>query len=200
MSRIRHLIGAAAGLALLALSAQGAQAQAIVSGAAPAQVALSATKVERLTLTLSTTALTNVDLAASNVVGNLNATMAWTLSPSRGNVHLVGWFGSTTAMTDGLATPNTVSTADFLGACTATNMTGASCSSVAAAFTDGADAAVGSTVGATRVLWSSPAITGTTRNQTGVLASLRFEINSAAVAALPAGTYTGTLNLRAYAQ
>lgn len=199
MARLRHLVSFSAGLALLALSAQDVSAQ-IVSGAAPAQVSLSAAKVEVLTLNLSTATLTNTDLAASNVIGSLTATMDWTLSPSRGNVYLVGWFNSTTAMTDGLATPNTVPTSDFLGACTATSMTGATCSTTAAAFTDVANTAVGSTAGASRTLWTSAAITGTTRNQTGVTAGLQFSIAPTRVSALPAGTYTGTLNLRAYAQ
>lgn len=76
---------------------------------------------------------------------------------------------------------------------------GGSICSPSAAFTETANTVVGSS-GATRTLWTSAAITGTTRNQTGVTAGLEFSIAPAAVAALPAGTYNGTLNLRAYAQ
>lgn len=176
--------------------APAAQAQILSNG--PLQVSLSATKVEVLSLSLSTATLTNSDLAANNVVGGLTASMTWALSPGRGNVHLVGWFSSTVAMTDGLATPNEVSVSDFLGACTSAGMTGATCSATPGAFTE-TNLVLGVPT-ATRVLWSSPAITGATRNQNGVAVGLSFSVASTRVATLPAGTYTGTLNLRAYAQ
>lgn len=181
---------------LVVFAAPAAQAQ-IASNATT--VALSATKVEVLTLALSSNTLTNTDLSASNVMGAITATLDWTLSPSRGNVHLVGWFGTTTALTDGLATPNTVSTAEFLGACTSASLAGGTCAA-SGAFSGAAVAAVGSTASASKLLWTSPAITGTTRNQTGVAIGLSFAVDAARVATLPAGTYTGTLNLRAYAQ
>lgn len=198
MSRIRQFVSAAAGVALVALAAQSAQAQILSNG--PMAVSLQGVKVERLSLALSTNALAATDLANNNVLGSLNATMSWSLNPSRGNVYLVGWFNSTAALSDGLATPNTIASSDVLAACTATNLTGSTCSATPVAFDQAADAAVGSTDGASRVLWSSPAITGTTRNQSGIYAGLTFQIRSTAVAALPAGTYNGTLNLRAYAQ
>ncbi len=188
-----RVLSVAAALTVFAVPAVQAQ---ILSNATT--VALSATKVEVLSLSLSTATLSNTDLVASNVVGGLTATMGWSLSPSRGNVNLVGWFTTTAAMTDGLATPNQIAFSEFLGACTAMGLTGSTCSATPAAFT-GTDAAVG-VAGASRVLWTSPAITGTTRNQSGVAVGLSFSVAAARVATLPAGTYTGTLNLRAYAQ
>lgn len=189
-----RVLSVAAALTVFAVPA----AQAQLSNG-PVQVALSATKVEVLTLSLGgVTTLTNSDLVASNIVGGLTATMGWTLSPSRGNVNLVGWFSSTVAMTDALSPANEIATSEFLGACTSSGLTGATCSATPGAFT-GTDATLG-VAGASRVLWTSPAITGTTRNQTAVAVGLSFSVAAARVASLPAGTYTGTLNLRAYAQ
>lgn len=181
---------------LIAFAAPAAQAQIVSNG--PVQIDLTATKVEVLTLGLSSTALTNTDLSASNVMGSLTATLDWTLSPSRSNVTLVGWFGSTTALTDGLATPNTVSTAEFQGGCTSASLAGGTCPALGA-FTEAGVTAVGSTASATRTLWTSPAITGTNRVRTGITVGLTFAVDNARVLTLPAGTYTGVLNLRAFA-
>lgn len=191
-----RVLSVAAALTVFAVPAVQAQ---MGSGSGPVTVALSAKKNETLTLALSASALTNTDLATSNVMGTLTATMSWTLSASRTAVNLVGWFASTDALTDG-ATPTatTIATSDFLGECTSASLTGGTCAA-SAAFTE-TSTLPGAVAGATRVLWTSPSISGTNRVQSAVDIGLKFAVAPTRVTTLPAGTYTGTLNLRAFAQ
>ena len=190
LARTALLVGA-----LVGVTSATAQAQILSAGGAAA-VALKGTKIGVLSLNVAGVLNTNADLAASADLGNLTATLDWSLSPSRGTVHLVGFFGTTYALTDGAG--NNVAHSAFLGACTTDEvLSGDTCPTTLTGFT-GPDAVLGGT--ASRTLWSSPAITGALRNQTGVAVGLNFQLDPTVVAALPAGVYQGTLYLRAYAQ
>lgn len=189
LARTALLVGA-----LVGVTSATAQAQFLSNG--PVAVALKGTKIEVLTLNVAGVLNTNADLAASANLGNLTATLDWSLSPSRGSVSLVGYFSTAYALSDGVG--NDVAPTAFLGACTSASLAGGTCSATLAGFT-GSDAVVAGG-GASLTLWSSPAITGVLRNQTGVAVGLNFQLDPAVVAGLPAGVYQGTLNLRAYAQ
>lgn len=189
LARTALLVGA-----LVGVTSATAQAQKLSNG--PISVAVQGTKIEMLTLNVAGVLNTNADLAASADLGNLTASLDWSLSPSRGNVFLVGYFSTANALTDGLG--NNVAPTAFLGACTNTSLGGGTCSATLAGFT-GADGVVAGG-GASLTLWSSPAINGVLRNQTGVTVDLNFQLDPTVVAGLPAGVYQGTLNLRAYAQ
>lgn len=191
LARTALLVGA-----LVGVTSATAQAQPVLSGTAASAVALKGTKIEMLTLNVAGVLNTNADLAASANLGNLTATLDWSLSPSRGSVSLVGYFSTAYALTDGGG--NDVAPTAFLGACTSASLAGGTCSAALAGFT-GSDAVVAGG-GASLTLWSSPAITGVLRNQTGVAVGLNFQLDPTVVAALPAGVYQGTLYLRAYAQ
>lgn len=191
LARTALLVGA-----LVGVTSATAQAQILSAGGAAA-VALKGTKIEVLSLNVAGVLNTNADLATSANLGNLTATLDWSLSPSRSNVFLVGYFSTAYALTDGGG--NDVAPTAFWGACTTDEaLPGDTCPTTLAGFT-GSDAIVAGG-GASRTLWSSPSITGALRNQTGVAVGLNFQLDPTVVAALPAGVYQGTLYLRAYAQ
>jgi hypothetical protein len=189
LARTALLVGA-----LVGGTSATAQAQ-ILSGSGASSVALKGTKIEMLTLNVAGVLNTNADLATSPDLGNLTATLDWSLSPSRGNVYLVGYLGTAYALTDGAG--NDVAPSAFWGACTSASLAGGTCPATLAGFA-GPNAVLGGISSLT--LWSSPAITGALRNQTGVAIGLNFQLDPTVVAALPAGVYNGTLYLRAYAQ
>jgi hypothetical protein len=102
---------------------------------------------------------------------------------------LVGFFSSATAaLTNGAATPVNIPASEVLGQMT----TGAPTT-----FTSFTQTAPLGAAGAGLTLFSEP-LTGTNRtaNRTD---NLNLEINLAAQPQLPAGTYTGTLNIQAQA-
>lgn len=179
---------------LLAAAMVGASATAGAQA-----VTINATKQEVLSLTLSAATLTNTDLAASNNIGSLTATLGWTLSPSRNAVVLAGYFTTPDALADAAPGGSSIAYADFAGSCTSSSLASPQyCSSAAEAFTS-PNAALG-LAGGSRILWASPVINGTNRIVSGATVGLNFIVTPTAIAALPAGTYSGVLNLRAYAQ
>ncbi len=167
-----------------AMLASMASAQALNSGAQP--IALNATLGESLTVTLSAAAVnfTIVDGSATNAGStNITATTAWTLKTSRTAVVVDAYFASAAAaLTDG-AGDNIPSSAFFIS------------------DNGGASAALVNTVafGAANagLQLANVAITAANRSSSRTDA-MAFNINMTGLA-LPAATYTGTLNIQAQA-
>jgi hypothetical protein len=116
-------------------------------------------------------------------------TTTWVLSAGRTAVTLVGYFASATvALTDGAATPDNIPASEVLGQVT----TGAPTS-----FTAFTQTAPLGTAGAGLTLFTQ-GLSGANRtaNRTD---NLNLEINLSSQPQLPAGSYTGTLNIQAQA-
>src|SRR5713226_4272818 len=177
---------AVAGLAMT-FAVSMASAQALNSGAQT--IALNATLAESLTLSLSANAV-NFTLAAGSAANagstNITATTAWTLQPGRTAVSVYAYFVSAAAaLTDGSG-DNIPSSAFFIsdngGASTALTST----------------VAFGAASAGLRL--ASVAITSANEHSSRTDA-MAFNINlsGGTLPQLPAGTYTGTLNIQAQA-
>jgi hypothetical protein len=116
-------------------------------------------------------------------------TTTWLLSATRTAVTLVGYFSSATAaLTDGAATPNNIPASEVLGQMT---------TGTPASFTAFTQTAPLGLAGAGLTLFTQGlSATNRTANRTD---NLNLEINLASQPQLPAGTYTGTLNIQAQA-
>jgi hypothetical protein len=156
-----------------------------------ASVALKATLGESLTVaaTPSTVAIPLVSGGTATGTSPVAITTNWVLSASRTAVTLVGYFSSATAaLTDGAATPDNIPASEVLGQVTTGTPT---------SFTAFTQTAPLGAAGAGLTLFTQ-ALTGANRtaNRTD---NLNLEINLAAQPQLPAGSYTGTLNIQAQA-
>jgi hypothetical protein len=164
-----------------------ASAQALNSGAQP--IALNAQLTESLTLNLSANAV-NFTLTAGSATNagstNITATTAWILRPGRTAVTVDAYFASAAAaLTDGAGNnipSSAFKIADNGGASTALTNT--------VAF-GGANAGL---------RLANVAITAANRsaNRTDVMA-FNIDLSGGTLPQLPAGTYTGTLNIQAQA-
>jgi hypothetical protein len=156
-----------------------------------ASVALKATLGESLTVatTPSTVAIPLVSGGTATGTSPVAITTNWVLSASRTAVTLVGYFSSATAaLTDGAATPDNIPASEVLRQVTTGTPT---------SFTAFTQTAPLGAAGAGLTLFTQ-ALTGANRtaNRTD---NLNLEINLAAQPQLPAGSYTGTLNIQAQA-
>jgi hypothetical protein len=156
-----------------------------------ASVALRATLGESLTVaaTPSTVAIPLVSGGTAIGTSPVAITTTWVLSASRTAVTLVGYFSSATvALTNGASTPANIPSSEVLGQMTTGTPT---------AFTAFTQTSPLGAAGAGLILFSQ-ALSGTNRtsNRTD---NLNLEINLAAQPQLPAGAYTGTLNIQAQA-
>jgi hypothetical protein len=151
-------------------------------------IALSATLAESLTVSLSASSV-NFNLSAGSATNagstGVTATTTWVLRPSRNALAVYAYFGSATAaLTDGGGN-NIPSSAFFIanngGASTAVNQ---------------AFAGFGAAGSALRL--ANVTITNANRagNRTD---AMLYNINLTTLPQLPAGTYTGTLNIQAQA-
>ena len=174
-----------AALVLMVTASSLATAQ-LNSNAQP--IALTATLPESLTVGLSASSVTfNLTAGSAANAGNtgVTATTTWVLRPSRTTLRVLAYFASATAaLTDGGG--NNIPSASFFisnngGASTAVNTTQA-----------------GFGVAGSALQLSSTAITNANRagNRTD---AMLFNINLTTLPQLPAGTYTGTLNIQAQA-
>lgn len=172
-------------LAMLALSSLAA-AQ-LNSGAQP--ITLNATLAESLTLSLSANTV-NFTLTAGSATNagstNVTATTAWVLKPSRTAVGVYAYFANAAAaLTDG-AGNNIPSSAFFI------------------ADNGGASTALTNTVafgGANAGLQlANVAITGANKNSNrNDVMAFNINLTGGTLPQLPAGTYSGTLNIQAQA-
>ena len=179
--RTRSLAWVVAGFAALVLmAAPSAHAQL---NSNQAQVQLNAVLGESLTVSANP-GLVSFALAGNGVApGNsaVSITTTWVLDGSRTQVDLYAYFSSTTALTDGGG--NNIPTANVSGSVNGGGF---------AAFTGGAGP-----FGAESIQVFSAAITNANRNGSRN-DTLSLQIDTTALG-LPAGTYTGVLNIQAQA-
>lgn len=156
-----------------------------------ASVALKATLGESLTVaaTPSAVAIPLVSGGVATGTSPVAITTTWVLSASRTTVTLVGYFASATvALTDGAATPDNIPASEVLGQMTTGTPT---------SFTAFTQTAPLGTAGAGLTLFTQGLSSANrTANRTD---NLSLEINLASQPQLPAGSYTGTLNIQAQA-
>jgi hypothetical protein len=175
-------------LALLTLAVPAAVCQLTSN---TASVALKATLGESLTVAATPSAVTIPLVSGGTATGTspVAITTTWVLSATRTAVTLVGYFSSATvALTDGAATPDNIPASEVLGQMTTGTPT---------SFTAFTQTAPLGAAGAGLTLFT-PGLSPTNRtaNRTD---NLNLEINLASQPQLPAGTYTGTLNIQAQA-
>jgi hypothetical protein len=175
------------GLMVAVFVATTASAQALNSGAQP--IALNATLGESLTLTLSASAV-NFTLTAGSGVNagstNITATTAWVLKPGRTAVGVYAYFAAAgSALTDG-AGDNIPSSAFFIS-----DNGGASTALTSTVAFGGANAGM--------QLANVP-ITGANKSASrSDTMAYNINLTGGTLPQLPAGTYTGTLNIQAQA-
>ncbi len=156
-----------------------------------ATVQLKADLQESLTISATPANVNFALIAGGTAQGNVpvGITTSWVLSNSRSSVTLSGYFSSSTAaLTDGAATPTNIPSSDVLGQVT---------TGLPTAFTAFTQSAPVGTAGAGLELFNQ-SISGTNRSASRT-DNLNLRINLTGLPQLPAGTYTGTLNLQAQA-
>ena len=167
-----------------------ASAQVVNSGVQT--ITLNAQLAESLTLSLSGNAV-NFTLAAGSAANagstNITATTSWVLKPGRTAVGVYAYFASTTALTDGGG--NNIPTSAFFIADNAGPSTAVTASTAFAAGFGGAGAGL---------QLRNTAITGANKvsSATDIMA-FNINLTGGTLPQLPAGTYTGTLNIQAQA-
>ncbi|MGC2638475.1 MAG: hypothetical protein WA294_14930 [Acidobacteriaceae bacterium] len=192
MSRLSKLFaaGLTLGLGSFLLSAPVAYGQLNSNSAT---VALTANLAESLTIsaTPGTATFTLVPLGTSNSQ-TVAITQTWALQSSRAHVTLTGWFATAgQALTNGATTPSYIPSSAVLGQVTTGSPT------TYTAFTQTTTSPALGVSGASLVLTSTP-ITSSNYSFSRT-DNLNLEINLTGVNTVPAGTYTGTLNLQAQA-
>jgi hypothetical protein len=187
MQSLRKYATLAAMLAGMVLAASLASAQVINSGAQT--IALNATLNESLTVGLSANSV-NFPLTAGSAANagstNITATTTWVLKPSRTTLRLYAYFAAAaTALTDG-AGNNIPSSAFFVA-----DNAGPSTALINTVAFGGANAGL---------QLASVAITNANRagNRADVMA-FNINLTGGTLPQLPAGSYTGTLNIQAQA-
>ena len=170
----------------LAVVAGSAQAQVGTLSNGPVTVVLNATQAPTLTLTTSAASVTMASSIGANVVTpfpTLNVTAAWNLTAGT-TIRLVGWFAApASALVSGA---NNIASARVVG------RTGAA---AFAPFTGGLSSGLG-VAGGTQQLWS---VNATPLNGSATT-NLDLALDYVGQPSPNAGTYTGTLNLRAIVQ
>jgi hypothetical protein len=193
MSRLSKLVsaGLTLGLGTVLLSAPAAHSQSLNSNSAT--VALTANLAESLSIsaTPGTATFTLVPLGTSNSQ-TVAITQSWALQSSRAHVTLTGWFSSAAqALTNGATTPAYIPSSAVFGQVTTGSPT------TYTAFTQTPGTGALGVSGASLVL-TTTAITSANYSFTRT-DNLNMQINLTGLNGLPAGTYTGTLNLQAQA-
>jgi hypothetical protein len=158
------------------------------SGAQP--IALNATLAEALTVSLTANAVsfTLTPGSATNAGStNITATTSWVLKPGRTAVGVYAYFADpTAALTDGgTPTPNTIPSSAF-----SISDNGAPSTALTTTVAFGAANA--------GLKLANVGITGANKNSSRTDA-MAFNINLSTLPQLPAGNYTGTLNIQAQA-
>ncbi len=157
---------------------------------AVSNVTLNANLAESLTVSLTGGSTVNFTLVPGGVATGstpVGIQTSWVLQPSRGTVRLVGYFDTTTSLTQGGGVY--IPMANILGQVTTGTPTSFT------AFTQTVSG-IG-TAGASLELFSET-ITGTNKNKTRN-DSLNLEVDLTTVPQQPAGTYSGTLRIQAIA-
>jgi hypothetical protein len=172
----------AAAIALVMFVTPASKAQAINSG--PTTVALNATLAESLTLTVAPTAVTFTLVPSGTANGNapVSITTTWVLGTGRTSLITYAYFTSTTALTD--AGTDIIPTSKFNGSING---------SAYSAFTGGA----GPFGVNSKQIYSHGAFSAVQFNGNHT-DTLGLQIDTTGLN-LPAGAYSGTLNIQAQA-
>lgn len=155
-------------------------------------VGLTATLGESLSLSISVSSVSFALTSGTTSNGSaaVPITTSWVLLPSRTSVKLYGFFASSTAaLTDGYTTPDNIPSSDVLGQVTTGTPT---------SYTAFSQTASGFGAASASLLLFNQAISSSTPNFVGTRTD-NLDLQIATPAALPAGTYTGTLTLQAQA-
>jgi hypothetical protein len=185
---MKKTIIAVAVCAIMMGLSSSAFAQGTALDSAAKSIALNAKLDESLTLNLSASVV-NFTLAAGSASNagsaNITATTKWVLKPGRTAVSVYAYFASTAALNDGAG--NSIPSSAF---------TIADNSGTAAALT----AVTPYNAGASGLRLENITITGANKNSS-VSDDMAFNIDlsGGTLPQLPAGTYTGTLNIQAQA-
>jgi hypothetical protein len=152
-------------------------------------ITVTANLPESLTVSLSANAV-SFNLTAGNAANagsiNITATTSWVLKPSRGSVGVYAYFASAAAaLTDGGSPANNIPSSAFF----ISDNGGASTALTATTPFGGANAGL---------QLANVSITAANRNSSRTDA-MTFNINLTSLPQLPAGSYTGTLNIQAQA-
>lgn len=185
---IRRITLAAAAALLLIVAPKGASAQ-VNSNAST--VALNAVLAETLGITASPSVVNFTLAPGSTAAGSAPVVVSssWVLSATRGTVNLYAWFATpAAALTDGASTPNNIPSS----AVYASLPNGIPTSMTAFSQSNTLGAANGGLKLFTQTMSSSNR--ASSRSD-----SVSLQINLASQPQLPAGTYTGTLNIQAQA-
>lgn len=187
-SATRHIAMAVALVLLSAFAAQSASAQ-VNSNAST--VALNAVMAETLGITASPSTVNFTLAPGSTAAGSAPVVVSssWVLSATRGTVNLYAWFATpAAALTDGASTPDNIPSSEVYASLPngiPTAMTSFSQSNTLGAANGGLKLY-------TQTLSSS-------NRESSRSDSVSLQINLASQPQLPAGTYTGTLNIQAQA-
>jgi hypothetical protein len=178
-------------LALFAASVAMTKQGSAQLNSGSASVTLNATLAESLTISATPASVNFTLVAGGTAVGSAPVviTSNWILSTTRANVKLYAWFATpTAALTDGLSTPDNIPSSEVLGQVTS----GTPTSYTAFTQSNTVGTANGGLLLYTQTLTSSNRSSNRTDN-------LNLEINLGAQPQLPAGSYTGLLNIQAQA-
>ena len=196
MRNFQRLLALMGGIALSAAISTPLKAQ---FNSSAGTVLLNATVTESLSVTVTGGATVNFNLAPNTAAngGSTTTTIrtAWTLQPGRTRVSVWAWVpNGAAALTDGVgdnipASAVTATAAGFGSAGGALNAVASGGAGVPAFVTPAA--ATGVEIGQIHV-------TGAIRSSSGT-ATLTWNINTTGVPQLPAGNYTGTVNIQAQA-
>lgn len=159
-----------------------------------ATVSLSATLGESLSISATPTSTSFNLIPGGTAQGTapVAITTTWVLSAARSSVTLTSWFANAgQALTSGGSAPVYIPTSEVLGQVTTGSPT------TFTAFTQSPGTGGLGVAGASLVLFTQ-AVSNTNRNANRT-DNLNLEINLTSQPQLPAGTYTGTLNLQAQA-
>ena len=177
----------------LALASGAAQAQAGLFSSTIEQVTINATKVASLTVTINSGATQTLasitDGAVNNFASPVNVTTAWDINPSAASVSLVAYFSTAaSALANGT---NLIPSSLIKGRVTTGTPT------TFTAFTGNAVGGAGSAGGSLTLFTTAISGANKAANRTD---NLDLQIDLTGQPALTAGTYAGTLNLRAVTQ
>jgi hypothetical protein len=154
-------------------------------------VTLNASLLEQLTISASPATVNFALVSGAAATGSAPVVIqtSWLLLPTRANVKLFAWFATpAAALTDAATTPNNIPSTEVLGQMTSGTPT------TFTAFTQS------NTLGAANggLLLFTQALTATNRAATRS-DNLNLKIDLTAQPQLPAGSFTGTLNIQAQA-
>lgn len=174
------------GLAAIALAMSVSPTARAQLNSGASTVALNATLSESLTLSVApnTVNFTLVPNGTANGNSTVSITTTWVLARTRASVSVYAYFTSTTALTDGGSPANTVATSKING-----NINGGAYS----AFIGGS-----SPWGANSILVYTKNLGGAGTFNSSHTDTLGLQVDTTGLS-LPAGTYTGTLNIQAQA-